>query len=431
MKHQKSFHQRFFMTIMLLVLYRLCSHIPLPFVDNGYIKSLIDSNGSLGLLNTLTGGNLGNMSIVALGITPFITASIVLQLLGVLIPSLADMQKDGSTGQEKFKRITIGLAVILGFVQSLLMMIGYGKQGVLSTYTWYSVLIPTVIMTASVFGVAFVGEYITDHLFGNGISLILVTGILCSYVSDMQILYEVITFGRKVPQKIMACAIAAIVIIILFAFTVWLNFCEKRIYVHHSNKMMNGKVMKSQSVIPLKLIGGSVVPVIFASSILTIPSLIQMFTGTDIKWLHVFNTSNWLTKTEWWANVGILIYFVMIIGFSYYYQNLNLNEREIADNLKRSGSVINGIRPGRETADYLHRNMKYLTFLGGIGLCVVAFVPIVLSSTLGISNLSFLGTSIIIVVSVIDETCKKYQAEKYGAGYGRYFGGKRRRAVKL
>ena len=132
LKRQRSFRQRFFLTIMLLVLYRLCSHIPLPFVDSNYVKSMIGSNGSLGLLNTLTGGNLGNMSIVALGITPYITATILLQLLSVLVPALAEMQKDGAVGREKFKRITIVLSIVLGFSQSLFMMIGYGRQGILS-----------------------------------------------------------------------------------------------------------------------------------------------------------------------------------------------------------------------------------------------------------------------------------------------------------
>ena len=196
---QMSFKKRLIFTVALLLLYRLCSHIPLPFVDSDYVKALIGMNGSLGLLNTLTGGNLANMSIVALGITPYITASIVLQLMGVLIPSLAEMQRDGSTGQEKFKRINIVLAVILGLLQSGAMMYGYGESGILKPYTWYSVLIPTVIMTVSVFGLSFVGQYITDYLFGNGVSLLLVTGILCSYLSDGQVLYSVLTYKPK-PQ---------------------------------------------------------------------------------------------------------------------------------------------------------------------------------------------------------------------------------------
>ena len=178
-----------------------------------------------------------------------------------------------------------------------------------------------------------------------------------------------------------------------------------------------GGMTKQKSIIPLKLIGGGVIPVIFASTILTIPAYVQMFLDKDITWLHIFNTSHWLSMDEWWANIGIAIYFAMIIGFSYYYQSLNLNEREIANNLKKVGGSIIGVRPGRDTEVYLRTHMKRLTFLGGIGLCIVSFVPIVFSTQLGISNLSFLGTSIIIVVSVIDETYLKYKTEKMGASY--------------
>lgn len=424
---QMSFKKRLIFTVVLLLLYRLCSHIPLPFVDSDYVKALIGMNGSLGLLNTLTGGNLANMSIVALGITPYITASIVLQLMGVLIPSLAEMQRDGSTGQEKFKRINIVLAVILGLLQSGAMMYGYGESGILKPYTWYSVLIPTVIMTVSVFALSFIGQYITDHLFGNGVSLLLVTGILCSYLSDGQVLYSVLTHKYKLQYQIIACTIAVLIIIVLFAFTVWLNTCEKKIRVNNSAKVSMG-CAKSVSVIPLKLIGGSVVPVIFASTILTVPSYIQLFGKVNAKWFDIFNTSCWLKPDEWWASAGVGIYFLMIIGFSYYYQSLNLNEREIADNLKRSGSSIIGVRPGHDTEAYLHKNMKCMTFLGGIGLCIVAFIPIVLSVTVGVTNLSFAGTSIIIVVAVVEETYRKYQTEKYGHVYrtGK-FGRKNRR----
>lgn len=427
-KKDLTFRQKVFGTVLILVLYRLLSHIPLPFVDSSYISAMINSNGSLSLLNTLTGGNLENMSVVALGITPFITASIILQLMGVLIPGLAEIQKDGSTGREKYKRITIILAVVFGGLQSLFMMIGYGMQGILSTYTWYSVLVPTVIMTAFVFVVAYAGQYISDHLFGNGVSLILLTGILCSYFADGQTLYLVLTYGRKLPYQVLYCGAACVVVFLLFGFTVWLNFCEKRVKVNYSGKAPNGAATKLTNVIPLKLIAGSVVPVIFASSILTIPALVQTFTKTDIKWLHVFNTSYWLSLDEWWANFGIALYFVMIIGFSYYYQSLNLNEREIADNLKRSGGSIIGVRPGRDTELYLRKHMRNLTCLGGIGLCVIAFVPILISHLLGISNLAFAGTSIIITVSVLDETYKKYKAEVLGTGYRRRrFYGKHRR----
>lgn len=416
-KRVLTLYQKIFFTFLILVGYRLLSHIPLPFVNRDYIQNLVDTNGALNLLNTLTGGNLENMSVVAMGITPYITASIVLQLLGVVFPRLAELQKEGSVGQKRMKQITIATGVALGAFQAVCMLIGYGRQGFLSSFTWYTVLIPSVIMVAGVFVLSYAGQFISDHLFGNGISLILVTGILCSYLSDGNSLFLTLTTGWELPLQIVFCVLAVLVVVLLFAFTVWLLYCEKQIHVTYSGKMSMYGQTGADTVIPLKLVGGSVVPIIFASSILTIPSLIQSFFGKDFTILHIFNTHYWLNPDEPWASVGLLLYFVMILGFSYYYQSLNLNERELSLNLKKHGGVIDGIRPGKPTEEYLRRQMKYLTMLGGFGLCIIAFVPICVNAFLHVQNLSFLGTSIIIVVSVLIETGKKYKADKQGQAY--------------
>lgn len=413
-KRVLGLHEKMICTLLVLLFYRFLSHIPLPFVDSSYIKTMIDGNGSLSLFDAMTGGNLSNMTVVALGITPYITASIVLQLLGVVFPAIAKLQQDGSSGQKKMKRITMVMAVVFGGFQSVFMLMGYGQSGVLSSYQWYTVAVPAVIMVLGVFVLSFLGQFITDHLFGNGISLLLVTGILCSYFGDAGILFQTLLSGHKLAPQIMIAGAAVLVIVLLFAFTIWLNYCEKRIVVTYSGRMASGAVSRQQHIIPLKLIGGSVVPVIFASSVLTIPSVIQSFTGTDIPALRIFNTSYWLSPSNWWASIGMVFYFAMIIWFGYYYQALNLNEIEISEKLKQNGGMIAGVRPGKDTAMYLRQQMRSLTFLGGLGLCVIAFVPILSSSLLHISNLSFLGTSIIIVVSVINETYKLWQANRQG-----------------
>lgn len=421
-RRELSLFRKMLYTFLILLLYRFLSHVPLPFVNTSAISDLIDTNGSLGLLNTLTGGNLENMSVMALGITPYITASIVLQLLGVLIPKLSEMQKDGSTGRKQLTRITIILGAVLGLLQSVFMLIGYSKNDLLSSDKWYAVVVCAVLMTLGVFLLSFMGHIIQEHFFGNGISLILAVGILCSYLNDGETLFDVLTADKKWTKAVFFCGLAVIAIILLFAFTVWMNYCEKRIRVQYSRKAVKGgQSYGSQvSVIPLRLIGGSVVPVIFASSIITLPALIQSFTGTDIKWLHVFDMNRWFSLDEWWANIGLVLYFAMILWFGYYYQSLNLNETEMAENMQKQGGVIVGIRPGKPTEEYLKSQMKYLTLLGGFGLCLIACVPIAVSSVLHISSLSFLGTSVIIVVSVIMETWNQYQADKRGTKYERH-----------
>lgn len=409
-KKKLTLKQRIAGTAGFLLLFRLLSFVPLPFVDSSVVKSLIEGNGSLGLLNLLTGGNLGNMSVMALGITPYITASIILQLMGVLIPKLTEIQKDGTEGQKKYKKITIALATVLALVESIGLMVGYGRQGILMKMTWYTVLIPALIMMIGTFGLSCMGQFIDARLFGNGTSLILVTGILCSYVEDALTLGRVLIVGKSIPVSILFIILAAICVILLFAFTTFISVCEKKVSVTYSAKM-TGRQMKQTSTIPLKLIGGGVIPIIFASTLITFPSLVQSFLGTDVKWLHIFNTAHWLKPDEIWASIGLVAYLAMIIGFSYYYQELSLNVMELANNLKTKGGTIPGIRPGTPTVEYLNRQLKWLTALGGICLCVIAVIPMILSSTLGIANLSFLGTSIIITVSVIDETMKKYKSE--------------------
>lgn len=414
-----TLREKIIYTVLILIGFRFLSHVPLPFVNPKYISSMISNNGSLTFFNALTGGGFEQMSLMALGITPYISASIVVQLMGVVIPKLADMQKDGATGQKQIKKINIGLSVVLAFVQSICMTWRFGSQGLLTSYTWYTVLIPAVLMTVGVFILAYAGQMIEKHFFGNGISLILLVGILSSYFADANTLYDAIKVDGSVQKTVIACAIAVIAVIALFWFAFFLNSCEKDVHVTYSQKVSaNGGASSQHATIPLKLLSGSVVPIIFASSIITLPALIEGFTGSDIKWLWIFNSTKWFNKDCPWATIGVLLYCVMIVGFSYYYNHLNLNELELAQNLQRYGGYINGVRPGKATANYLKRQMKYMTFFGGLGLCVIAIVPTIATSLLNISRLSFLGTSIIITVSVVCESKAKFIAE-YDA-YGLY-----------
>lgn len=413
-----SLNKKLLLTALILVLYRGMSHIPLPFVNSEFIKSVFEDNTSMGMLNLLTGGNLESMSIVAMGITPYITASIVIQLLGVCFPSIANMQKEGSTGQEKIKKATIILGAVLGLMQGVSMMYVYGKQGLLVEVNWFTILIPAIIMTLGVRFLSFLGQYMTDNLFGNGVSLILVTGILCSYLKDGGMLYGALTVGHTQNEKIFNIALAIISIFVLFAFTIWLMYCEKRVNIIYSGKVKSdADSIATESYIPIKLVGGSVVPVIFAASIMTIPTLIESFMKTGNKWFNIFDMTKWLNPDYTYANIGILIYFALIIAFSYYYQALNLNETELAVTLKKRGGVIENVRPGKPTELYLKKEMRVLTLAGAFGLCVVATIPICVTGLLGLGRLSFLGTSIIIVVSVMLDLGDRYIAARKNEKY--------------
>lgn len=415
-KKEFTMRQKIIGTVLCLLLYRLLSFVPLPFVDGAYIKSMIGMNGSLGLLNVLSGGSLGNMSIMALGIGPWITASIILQLIGIAFPSVADMNKE-EDGRRKYKRITFLLAVGCALMESVGIMMGYGRQGMLSDYNWITVLLPSLGMMGGTGLLSLMGWYIDEKLFGNGTSLILTTGILCSYVSDGTILGSVLAYGKQTWLAVILCITALVILLGLFLYTVFISSCEKRLPVVYSKKLASNTNMKNVSNIPLKLISGGVVPVIFASTIITFPALIGSMFGSDADWLKIFNTSCWLNASYPWASIGFILYMALIIAFCYFCQVMYVNPVDLANDLQKKGATIPGVRPGKPTSDYIINQARWLTALGGIFLCIVAAVPMVVSGVLGLTNLSFLGTSILITVSTLDEAWKTWKTSKLSDTY--------------
>lgn len=414
-KKEFTLKQKVLGSLLCLLLYRLLSFVPLPFVNPDYIQALIGANGSLGLLNVLSGGSLGNMSLMALGIGPWITASIVLQLIGVAFPSFGDLNKDAD-GKKTYKRITFIAAVTFAFAESVGLMIGYGRQGFLTEYAWYTVLVPSLLMMLGTGILSLMGWYMDEKLFGNGTSLILTTGILCSYISDGTAVGVVLTNKKSLPVGMLLCILALIALFTLFLYTVFVSSCEKRIPVVYAKQAAGGN-MKNTTIIPLKLLSGGVVPVIFASSIVTFPALAASAVGAQAQWLNVFNTNYWLNIHYPWASIGFVLYVVLIIGFSYFCQVMYVNPMELSENLKKSGGTVPGVRPGKPTSDYIISQAKWLTALGGIFLSVIAAVPMLVSSVLGVGNLSFLGTSILIAVSTINETWNTWKMANVSKSY--------------
>lgn len=418
-KKEFTMKQKLAGTALCLLLYRVLSFVPLPFVDSSYIQAAIGMNGSLGLLNVLSGGNLGNMSFMALGIGPWITASIILQLGGIVFPSIADMNKDAD-GKKKYRRITFILSAVFAFVESIGIMAGYGKAGWLLGNSWYHILIPAFLMMCGTGILSLMGWYIDERLFGNGTSLILTTGILCSYVNDGLVFGVVLTHGKGMVTALLLCIAAFVALFYLFAYAVFISSCEKRIPVVYSNKMPVRMKSMGNSVtsIPMKLMAGGVVPVIFASTIVTFPAFIGTALGLDAAWLAIFNTSCWLDIHRPWASIGLVLYILLIIGFSYFCQLMYMNPVELANDLQKNGGTIPGIRAGKPTADHIKNQAKWLTMLGGIFLCVLVTIPIVVSSIFSVSNVSFFGTSLLITVATIDESWKALMTWRKSKSYG-------------
>ena len=410
--------KRVLFTLLILVVVRVGSAIPAPGVNPAFFQNWLaqQSGDAFNFFNAMTGGSFESMSVFALSITPYITASIIIQLLTIAIPALEEMSKDSEQGRQRINEITRYTTVGLALLEALAMSIGFGRQGLLINYTWYNVIAAALVLTCGAVVLMWLGEKITEVGIGNGISMILLFNILSSLPGDIANLFEVFVFGKSVVVGALATIIIVGLILAMIAFVVYLNGGERRIPVQYSAKMQGRRTYGGQSSnMPLKVNVAGVIPVIFASSLMQTPVMIASFFNVDYntvggKILAALSSNNWVRADRPWYSIGLLIYIALIIVFAYFYVSITFNPLEIANNLKKQGGFIPGIRPGKPTSDYLNNVLNYLVFIGAIGLVIVAVVPIILSGTLSISRLSFTGTSLIIIVSVILETIAQLES---------------------
>lgn len=415
----KEIRKRLLYTIVMIVIVRLGSQIPLPGTDPDVISEVLGdlSSGSFGFFNALTGSSFSSMSIFALNITVYITASIIMQLLTIAFPKLEEMQKEGESGRQKIANITRYLTLGLAILEGAAMSIGFGNQGVFGSltggaYVW-TIISSVLTLTAGAMLVTWMGEQITEHGVGNGISIILLINIVSTMPSDFVTLYEQFVAGASSVG--MAALSAVIIIALVFAivaFIVYLNGGERRITVQYSRKMVAGNRSYggNTSHIPLKVNTAGVIPIIFAASIYQFPVVTAEFAGSsDAEWIRYFTTNYWCNPNYPKYTVGLILYVFLIIFFAYFYTQITFNPVEVANNIKKQGGFVPGIRPGKATEEYFSGVLKYLIFIGAIGLIIIAIIPILVSGLFS-ASLSFAGTSLIIVVSVILETAKKIES---------------------
>jgi len=365
----------------------------------------------------MTGGSFSSMSIFALSITPYITSSIIIQLLTIAIPKLEELQKDGEDGRKKIQEYTRYTTVGLALIESSAMAIGFGRQGLLIDYNAWNIIIAIVTMTTGSALLMWIGEQITEKGVGNGISIVLLFNILSSVPDDMKTLYYRFIFGQTVTKMIFSVVVIALIILAMVVFVIVLNDAERRIPVQYSKKMVGRKMVGGQaSNIPLKINTAGVMPVIFASSIMSFPVVISQFFTIDpnsigSKILMVLNSGSWCRPEYPIYSIGLVIYIALLIMFAYFYTSITFNPLEVANNMKKQGGFIPGIRPGKPTSDYLNKILNYIVFIGACGLIVIAIVPILASGLLNVSRISFSGTSLIIIVGVVLETIKAVESQ--------------------
>ena len=412
----KEIRNRIIFTFIMLIVVRIGSILPIPGINRDQLASIFQGDGSA-LANAFTGGALLQMSVFALSITPYITSSIIVQLLTIAIPKLEEMQKDGEDGRKRMAKITRYVTVVLAVIEGAGLAIGFANQGALGTnYTTFTIFTMIIALTAGAVLVMWLGERITESGIGNGISIILLVNIVSGMPGDFTSLYNQFMKGKQIgPALIAGCVIVGVVLAVV-VFVVILSDAERHIPVQYSKKMQGRKLVGGQqSNIPLKVNTAGVIPIIFASSIMQFPIMLQNVlkyenNGFIGKALTSLNSSTWFDASHPKRSIGLLIYIVLVILFAYFYTSITFNPLEISNNMKKQGGFIPGIRPGKPTVDYLNKILKYIIFIGAAGLTIVAVVPFFFNGVFG-ASVSFGGTSIIIVVGVILETIKQIQSQ--------------------
>ena len=414
----KEVRKRILYTFLILIVVRIGALLPIPGVNTDYFAQWFASQSgtAFNFFDAMTGGSFTSMSVFALSITPYITSSIIIQLLTIAIPKLEEMQKEGDEGRKVIAKITRYVTVALALIESTAMTIGFGRSGLLIDFTWYNAIVVIVTMTAGSAMLMWLGERITEKGVGNGISIILLVNILSGLPDDFATLYSTFMSGKSVAMAALAAVIIVVIILAIVGFVVMLQGGERRIPVQYAKKMQGRRFVGGQSSnIPLKVNTAGVIPVIFASSLMSFPVVIAQFFSVDYttvggRILQGLSSSNWCNPDDPILTLGLIVYIVLIIAFAYFYTSITFNPIEIADNMKKQGGFIPGIRPGRPTSDYLNRILNYIVFIGAVGLLIVAVIPIIFSGLFGIGQLSFGGTSIIIIVGVILETLKQIES---------------------
>lgn len=420
----KEIRMKLLFTFLMLIVIRFGSQLPVPGVRTEEFSAWFQARtgGAFGFFDAFTGGSFERMSVFALNITPYITSSIIMQLLTIAIPKLEEMQKEGEDGRKKIASITRYVTVALALIESTAMAIGFGNQGLLREYNALNVITVVAALTAGSAFLMWIGERITEKGVGNGISIVLVINIISRIPDDFSSLYEQFVAGKSIPLAVVSALVIIAIILAMIVIVVVLNGGVRKIPVQYAKKIQGNKMVGGQSTfLPLKVNTAGVIPIIFASSLMQFPIVISTlvgYEGTGV-WrqiLNGLNQDNWCKPDQLVYSIGLLVYIVLTVFFAYFYTSLTFNPLEIANNMKKQGGFIPGIRPGKPTSDYLAKVLNSIIFIGAVGLIIIAVIPFFFNGVFG-ASVSFGGTSLIIIVSVILETMKQIESQMLVRNY--------------
>ena len=399
--------QKLMFTILIMLLYRFANVIPVPYIDVKMLSTYFNdvlSNTILGLYNAMSGSAFSQATVLALGIQPYINSSIIIQLLTIAIPALERMQKEGGEeGKKKLNMITrcttVGLGLLMGWAYYMMLK---NAGGIITDTSVMAAIVIILTFTAGSTAVMWLGEQITEHGIGNGISMILFANIICRLPSAGQTLFAMVFSDIWWQGLLVIVGMAALILLIIFV-----NDAERRIPVQYAKRVVGRKVYGGQNTnLPIKVAMSGVMPIIFAQSIASLPATVYTFAGWKL--------DTWMYKNIWSSNSWMyaLIYFLLIFFFSWFYSTIQYDPVEVANNLKKNGGFVPGFRPGKPTADFIKKVINKIVVFGAIYLGIVALLPIVAGNLMPYVNyLAIGGTSVIIVVSVALETVKALEAQ--------------------
>lgn len=423
LKKDKKTRNKVLLTLLILFSLQIGYRIPLPGIDPTYVKALFSSIlGNNSFISAMTGGSFSKLSLFALSITPYITASIIMQLLVVAIPKLEAISKDGAVGHKKIEKLTMILGGIVAVIESLIIAIPLGKGHLFVVDKWYMVAYATIVWTAGAVFLIWLGNWMTEHLIGNGISLMLLFNILSSLPSDMRRLYTSFAEGKSVGVYILFFTVLIVVVVAVFAYVVVLNDAEKRIKIISSHNIGGIMMDTGDNALPLKLNAGGVMPIIFSSTVMSIPVVIGNALKVDTastmgRILMAFNQSSWFNPDNMLYTLGAIPFILLTYLFAHFYMAISFNPKDAADSLRKNGTTIPGIRPGKPTSEYLAKQSNSMIALGTSMLMLIALLPTAFCGFTKIGALSFGGTTILIIVSVILETASKLEAHSSKSNY--------------
>ncbi|MBI4036405.1 preprotein translocase subunit SecY [Candidatus Daviesbacteria bacterium] len=409
----KELRQKIIMTVLIVIIFRMIAHVPVGGIDLEAMRALFQSNQFLGLLDIFSGGTLANFSIISLGLNPYINASIIMQLLTMVFPKLEELSKEGEMGRQQINQYTRMLTIPLALVQSIGMFVLLRNQGVLGMTTPLQMTSIVVGMTAGTILLMWLGELISEYGIGNGISLLIFAGIVAR-------LPVVLTQTASLADsaQMLNILVFAILGLVVISGIVFINEARRQITIQYARRFIGGRESGgSQTYLPLRVNQAGVIPIIFAVSLVLVPSFAGSYlagtTNPQLSFLGRFLVANFHPSSLFYNSV----YFLLVVGFTYFYTAVIFNPTKIADEIRKVGAFIPGIRPGSSTTSYLNYILVRITLAGAIFLGVVAILPSIASQITGITTLILGGTGMLIVVSVIMDTAKQFESKLIERSY--------------